>query len=172
MKFSVMLYLFSSFIQADAAIFAIIGVFIVYRLQSLENDFDKSLRILIDWTKRHGRTNDSLMLELAETRQEFEKTLKTLDTPPFKALVKTLEDLPLAMSKIRQSIKLPLVLFICHILLNSLLLASSDSIGGLWVYCELGISIAFFGVLLVLVYRLVIQALTLPIRDIVNQPSA
>jgi hypothetical protein len=148
-QFSILMYLFSSFIQADAAIFAIIGVFVVYRLQSLENDFDNGLRFLKEQARMNGLPEIADKLELAETIQEREEALKALDTRPFKAIVGRLRVLPNAIAQIRRSIKWPLGLFIFHILMNCMLLGVADKFVGQLVLPAAGLSMGVFASLLI-----------------------
>jgi hypothetical protein len=168
-QFSILLYLFSSFIQADAAIFAIIGVFVVYRLQSLENDFDNGLRFLKEQARMNGLPERADKLELAETIQEREEALKAMDEPPFKAIVGRLRVIPNAIAQIRRSIKWPLGLFIFHILMNCILLGVADTIPGQLVLYVAALTIGVFASILISVFKLVRGTLMLSAQEIVKK---
>jgi len=125
--FSILLYMFSSFIQADAAMFAIFGVFVVYRLQGLDTDFDRNWEILLG---NAGRMfpDEVTAIELAATTEERAKALKILDKPPYASVVRRLILIPDARAALKDSIQLPTAILVIHLLLSCFGLAISGAL--------------------------------------------
>lgn len=155
--FSILLYLFSSFIQADAAIFAIFGVFVVFRLQGMESDYNRDYNNLTDAT-RQVFPDVARDLALARSRTQIKQILLTLNNPSFDGVVSRILTVIEAREVIKRSLTIPLVLFSIHIALNSVCLVFSNLISKAGVtlfYVVAGLSIALFLVLIYFLIRVV-----------------
>ncbi len=71
MELSTFHYFFSAWLQADAALFAIVGIFVVYKLQSLETVIQSARSTLFNLTGVHylkieefENSNESVRLKI------------------------------------------------------------------------------------------------------------
>jgi len=74
------LYFFSSLLQADAAIFAIVGIFVIYKLQSVQSKIDSIRNYLLG---QIGKTTDELEVQkfdelTTEQKMNFEPSTDKL----------------------------------------------------------------------------------------------
>lgn len=99
------LYFYSALVQANAAILSIVGVFIIFRLQSLQSSIDRAVRALLSDT----RTTPSPVIEFEKMNLEEKKTFveRGKIEPPIKPLFREWATNEEKISKIRSSIKLP-----------------------------------------------------------------
>lgn len=137
-EFSIMLYLFSSFIQADAAIIAIIGVFVIFRLQSTKSWTDETYQKVI----QRSQTGISILNHLRKQYVEFARQLelnqsepdqigvleKGLAIEPGWEILRNLISVLRSVKIIKNDLKTTLIYFSIHICLNSFFLVFAQPI--------------------------------------------
>ena len=137
------LYFYSAWLQADAAIFALIFIFIVYKLQSIENTIH-SITAMI-----HNDRNRSVNISFLDIMKDPDARARSIENTPNESWRNLLESLGKASddkSKIYALIKptfwiLPIVLFLTSILLLlSNVLHNNDSLAE---FVGFGVLLAF-----------------------------
>jgi hypothetical protein len=181
-EFSIMLYLFSSFIQADAAILAVIGVFVIFRLQSTKAWTDETYQkvilrcqtgISILNRSRAQYIEFSRQLELNQSEpDQIDMLEKGLAIEPGWTSLRNLISVLRSVKIIKNDLKSTLIYFSIHICLNSLFLVFAQSIwncGSLFVYSSCLLSITIFVVLILFIYDFTVKVLSASSEHIVKQ---
>ena len=109
------LYFYSALLQANAAILSIVGVFIVFRIQSYQSSIDIIKTALIN-NRRMVEPDDVIMFDNL-TISEKEGTIKGLDNSVLKSNWLEKET---KLKKVKSSVKLPTILLAIGIIINSI----------------------------------------------------
>jgi hypothetical protein len=127
---TIFLYLFSSFVQSDAALLAIFGLFSVFRLQSLDTDYQRNWDIITSvFPTDLAEAQRSIIL--ANSSEGREAALAKLEGTQFESVANRLVRIPLARNSIKTGLKVPTALLSAHLLSCSLGLVFSASLGNL-----------------------------------------
>lgn len=172
-EFSILLYLTSSFVQADAAIIALVGVFVIFKLQFLQSWTEEKYSSLLskldlDQEISPDSKEPLHMFESEEDRlaglEIFVKDFKYGDE------VTVIRMALRAISLLKSKVKRPLIIFSCHIVANALLLILANGVsrsGPLLAYSLASVSLLAFGYLVWSLYMLTTQILTKSAAQIV-----
>ncbi len=118
--FTTSLYLFSAILQADAALLGFGAIFVIYKFQSIENQFS----FLMQEFKIHGSvwSGTASKLMIAKTYEEKAKILKSHLGGDLSEHLEFLSSLSEMKFKISKSIKIPLLIIASHLSLSSVIL--------------------------------------------------
>jgi len=118
--FTTALYLFSALLQADAALLGLGAIFVIYRLQALENQFV----FIMQEIKVHGPgyISTATNLWVAKTDEQKAELLKKSLSSPLIDPLEFVASLSEAKTTIKRTIKTPLVIIGSHLCATSVLL--------------------------------------------------
>jgi hypothetical protein len=118
--FSTSLYLFSALLQADAALLGFGAIFVIYKFQSIENQFS----FLMQEFKFHGSgwSGAASKIRIAKTNEEKAKILKSHLGKDLSEQLEFLSSLSEMKLKISNTIKIPLLISGSHLSLSSVIL--------------------------------------------------
>lgn len=146
--FTATLYLFSALLQADAAILGFGAIFIIYRLQSLEN----RLQLIVTELQSHGYGYLGKLSQLINfalgMRQDKAKIAEILYGSGDNYIkMEAVVTIPLAVKSIKERVKYPIVVVGCHIIGSAvfLLTASGLSKNPYTLYLLSWILVVWFG---------------------------
>ncbi|MDP8323375.1 MAG: hypothetical protein RAO94_13605 [Candidatus Stygibacter australis] len=154
------LYFFSALLQSNAAIFAIVGVFIVFRLQSLQSSLDMLKNTLM---QNRGKTItlcsviefDKLNIKEKEKKINFVDEVTTIDF-----LLQTWVEKEKKINMIKNSIGFPTGAIIVVLIFNIFGLVFSNFIHDKSVYLELSIQSAFI-IIQIYIFLLLVKSINL-----------
>jgi len=153
--FTIGLYLFSSLLQADAAILGFGAIFIIYKLQALDNRFDSSMNFCR--TSGYSASVDKLLT--ANDNTDYATILSDVKnaTPSVRLLGKNVRPffeeiytIPVVQDRVKSQIRPPLIVISIHTCVCALLLLLlpaflvSNSVIAIYSFWVLG-SVIFLG---------------------------
>lgn len=166
------LYFYSALIQSNAALFAVVGIFVIYKLQSLENMIDTmptKLSYVFSGVVLHPKITE-FAVGGKVIRQNIISTYEATDNSTARnavILFKRWMYLIEAIRPTKKKIKLPMLLMGIGIVLNSILIVLSEPIHNCLGYLEIVIFAAIIiyqSVIIYTIYR-TIKGLVLAFYD-------
>lgn len=120
------MYLFSALIQANAALFALVGIFIIYKLQTLQSEI-QSIRLYIIDASSNVANSDYIMTKCLAFNEMFKeeriKCIKELGDGIISKYFLQWHNILENISKIKTKIKIPTIFVVIQIIYNILFLA-------------------------------------------------
>ncbi len=136
-------YFFSACLQANASIIALIGVFWIFRIQSINSNID-SIKIALSMER--GITSDLKLepdiitiFELKDTDERKNYIEKQVENESAKSLLKSWLEKDVNKTDIMNSIKTPIIIIAIGLVIDAVCLVFSNFIHSLCIMVELSI---------------------------------
>jgi hypothetical protein len=157
------LYLFSSLLQADAAIIGLGAIFIIYKLQSMDSNFQNALRLCM--AAGYGEIGDlAKFIVITEDANKKRELLKRAEGQMHYDQLKLLITIPERKISIKHSAKWPLIFLAIHISATTILLALIPKFISSFTQCEF--SFVFWTITITFIF--LITYITIYARSIIS----
>ena len=137
------LYFYSAWLQADAAIFAIVFIFFIYKLQSIENNISSSLSIIYS---QGSKEYIITAFNIIKTTDDRSGQIKESTRPYFKEILENLVEALDFKDKVPIIFKPIFIILPMVLMVSSILLLSSNELHSCGTYIEM----SGFGTLLII----------------------
>ncbi|MDP8267602.1 MAG: hypothetical protein P9L97_02625 [Candidatus Tenebribacter davisii] len=152
------LYFFSALLQSNAAIFSLFGVFIIFRLQSLQSSLDLLKNTLMQDRGKIITTYSVIEFDNMSLEEKEEKIETFGNTTTIYFLIKSWLDKEKSIDKIKKSIKDPVISMTIVMILNLFGLIFSNYIHNVSFYLELFTNCVFV-ILQIHIFLLLIKSI-------------